>query len=184
MANDNNYMARYMADRYLLLKIKAIEYKGGKCIKCGYDKCYAAFDFHHRNPLEKEFSWHFMRRKSWDTIKTELDKCDLLCANCHRETHLDNDLLELARSRMANKGKSELKLISALCSNCHKQFEHKASKPRKYCSHQCASDARILVNWPDNLQQLVSESSKSAVGRMLGVSANAVYKRLKNHHNT
>lgn len=37
------------------LKIKAIEYKGGKCEICGYDKCVDALDFHHLDPSEKEF---------------------------------------------------------------------------------------------------------------------------------
>lgn len=71
------------------LKLDCIEYKGGKCQKCGYDKCQAALDFHHRNPNEKDFPicQRYGSRKFNDKIKKELDKCDLLCANCHREEH-------------------------------------------------------------------------------------------------
>lgn len=71
------------------LKLDCIEYKGGKCQKCGYDKCQAALDFHHRNPKEKDFSLckKYGCRKISDRIKKELDKCDLLCSNCHREEH-------------------------------------------------------------------------------------------------
>lgn len=72
------------------LKHMSVEYKGGKCIICNYNKCFAALEFHHINPLEKDFS---ISRKgntrSWEKVKTELDKCILLCANCHRELHVD-----------------------------------------------------------------------------------------------
>ena len=39
-----------------ILKHKLIQYKGGKCQKCGYDKCEGALQFHHRDPKEKEFT--------------------------------------------------------------------------------------------------------------------------------
>ena len=64
----------------------AIEYKGGKCILCGYDKCSRALEFHHVNPEEKEFGISKDgATRSWEKVKIELDKCVLLCANCHRE---------------------------------------------------------------------------------------------------
>lgn len=71
------------------LKLDCIAYKGGKCQKCGYNKCQAALDFHHRDPSEKDFPLcqKYGCRKISDRIKKELDKCDLLCANCHREEH-------------------------------------------------------------------------------------------------
>jgi hypothetical protein len=68
-------------------KKKAIEYKGNKCLKCGYSECYEAMDFHHRNPQEKDPDFHKMKCWSWERLKTELDKCDLLCCRCHREKH-------------------------------------------------------------------------------------------------
>ena len=69
------------------LKLKAIDYLGSKCIRCGYSGVYAVFDFHHRDPTEKEFSWGSKRTSNWESLKKELDKCDLLCSNCHREVH-------------------------------------------------------------------------------------------------
>ena len=73
-------------------KVRAIEYKGGKCENCGGVFHYAAFDFHHVNPEEKEINPSAMRHWSWDRQKAELDKCVLLCANCHRIEHYgDND---------------------------------------------------------------------------------------------
>lgn len=72
------------------IKLKAIEYKGGKCCKCGYDKCIEALEFHHLNPFEKKFAISGKgHTKSWEKVKEELDKCDLVCANCHREIEAD-----------------------------------------------------------------------------------------------
>lgn len=68
-------------------KALAIEYKGGKCCKCGYNKCDAALEFHHRDPKEKEFSFGLFRGYKFESLKEELDKCDIVCANCHREIH-------------------------------------------------------------------------------------------------
>lgn len=65
----------------------SIEYKGGKCEKCGYDKCPAALSFHHRDPAEKDLKWKNLKNCSFEKLKTELDKCDLLCHNCHAELH-------------------------------------------------------------------------------------------------
>ena len=71
------------------LKIKAIEYKGGKCEICGYDKCVDALDFHHLDPSEKEFRISDGYTRSWEKVQIELDKCMLVCANCHREIHAE-----------------------------------------------------------------------------------------------
>jgi hypothetical protein len=67
------------------LKLKAIEYKGGKCQRCGYDKCFAALQFHHRNREEKSFELSLIQKTKLESVKDKLDKCDLLCANCHAE---------------------------------------------------------------------------------------------------
>lgn len=72
-----------------LLKDKAVEYKGGKCLYCGWKGDSVAFDFHHRNPKEKSFeiSGKKLAEITWDAAVKELDKCDLLCAICHRLVH-------------------------------------------------------------------------------------------------
>lgn len=68
-------------------KLKAIEYKGGKCFDCKneYEQC--CYDFHHINPLEKDLNIAQMAGRTFDGIKNELDKCVLLCSNCHRIRH-------------------------------------------------------------------------------------------------
>lgn len=65
----------------------AIRYLGGYCQKCLQIFHPACFEFHHRNPIEKDRDPSKMLSLSWERLKTELDKCDLLCANCHRLTH-------------------------------------------------------------------------------------------------
>ena len=67
-------------------KLKMIQYKGGKCEICGYDKNIAALEFHHLNPEEKEFTVSDTHH-SWEDTQKELDKCICVCANCHRELH-------------------------------------------------------------------------------------------------
>lgn len=67
-------------------KLKAIAHKGGSCQKCGYCKSVAALHFHHTDPNQKDFNIGGNTR-SWDRIRTEIDKCILLCANCHTEEH-------------------------------------------------------------------------------------------------
>jgi hypothetical protein len=69
------------------VKARAVEYKGGRCEKCGYNKCPAAFDFHHLDPNQKDFGIGAGAYKSFERIRAELDKTVLLCSNCHRELH-------------------------------------------------------------------------------------------------
>lgn len=68
-------------------KKECVEYKGGKCVKCGYNRYFGALDFHHIDPSKKDFV--ISRAKSWKfkNAKEELNKCILLCSNCHREQH-------------------------------------------------------------------------------------------------
>lgn len=68
------------------VKKKLVEYKGGKCECCGYDRCIEALEFHHINPSEKDFTISGTS-KSFETLKKEVDKCILVCSNCHKEIH-------------------------------------------------------------------------------------------------
>lgn len=74
------------------VKAKCVEYKGGKCQKCGYSKCPLALEFHHIESDKKEFN--VTGRKSFTgQVREELDKCILVCSNCHREIHYELNLL-------------------------------------------------------------------------------------------
>lgn len=99
--SENSYIARKRYSSYckicsksLLkqtktnLKLRCIKYKGGKCEKCGYCKNSSALAFHHLDPSAKDFNIGDMYSTKFDVkLKQELDKCMLLCFNCHQEIH-------------------------------------------------------------------------------------------------
>jgi len=84
-ADRREYLIKAVAKRRRKIKLMAIEYKGGKCQICGYNKYPGALDLHHING-QKDFGIGDKGyTRSWERIKQELDKCILVCANCHRE---------------------------------------------------------------------------------------------------
>jgi len=75
-------------ERQKKFKQQCIDYKGGKCVSCGYKKCNNVLEFHHLDPSKKEFSIAHAKLTSFnEKVKRELDNCALVCANCHREIH-------------------------------------------------------------------------------------------------
>ena len=84
-------------NRYSLIKqhkITLIQEFGGKCIKCNYNKNISALEFHHLDPKTKDFHFSSTKTTNIDKIRKELDKCILVCANCHREVHYPYNNLE------------------------------------------------------------------------------------------
>lgn len=75
--------------RRLERKLKLIEIFGKKCQECGYCKNFAALNFHHKDPLQKEFELNSNKigSKPWESLLKEANKCKLLCSNCHAEHH-------------------------------------------------------------------------------------------------
>lgn len=80
---------KYRLQLFLKKIIKILEIKGKKyqCESCGYNKNLAALTFHHIDPKKKEFSLSSAKTMSQDKLIKELDKCIVLCANCHMEEH-------------------------------------------------------------------------------------------------
>ena len=79
----------YQRNRWHERKMDAIKYLGGVCQDCKQMPHPAVMQFHHLNPSEKDFSWNKGRLRNWNSVKKELDKCVLLCANCHCIRHSD-----------------------------------------------------------------------------------------------
>lgn len=77
--------------RRIRCKMIAVKYMGGRCVECGYDHNIAALEFHHKDPVEKDFNIGSVAHKAWKTIQQELDKCVMLCSNCHRIKHADRE---------------------------------------------------------------------------------------------
>lgn len=101
-ADRAEYLKVAVKKRRKYLKERAVEYKGGKCVLCGYHKCIDALDFHHLDEGKKVFG--LSQRgitRSWTRVKTELDKCIIVCANCHREIHAG--VLQLSSARRIEK---------------------------------------------------------------------------------
>lgn len=82
------YMVEAVRKRRIKLRVMAREYKGNRCEICGYNKCGRALSFHHLDPKQKEFGLSDKGlTRSWSKIENEINKCVLLCANCHMEIH-------------------------------------------------------------------------------------------------
>lgn len=87
-------------------KAAAIKYFGGKCLKCGWSGNQAALQFHHLNSKEKDFNIGNVANKSWDSIKAEMEKCILLCANCHLIRHSTKDSKKFLKEAFNYKGRN------------------------------------------------------------------------------
>lgn len=166
----------YVTKRRKDLKKALVAYKGGKCEKCGYDKCIAAMDFHHENPTEKEFG--LSQRgltKSLNILKKEADKCLLLCANCHRETH---DSLSEFKDITSDKHK-RLPKTSVKCKVCNRNTYNKY-----YCSDKCSQLAKRKVTRPDKeeLIEILKNNNWTKAAKIFRVTDNTVRKWARSYN--
>jgi hypothetical protein len=141
-------------------KQKAIDYKGSKCSSCGYDKYFGSLQFHHVYPEAKSFNIGDFNFRKFDSLVEELDKCILVCSNCHGEIHAG--------------------LIDAV-----KIYEEQQATFPKYVEE--VKPEKIyhpifkISKRPDKevLEKLVWEMSCVKIGEIYGVSDNAVNKWCK-----
>ena len=77
----------WSAKKFSGLKKKVVELYGNKCAHCEKQYPLPAYDFHHVDPTKREYGWFQMARLPWSKALLELEKCILLCANCHRVHH-------------------------------------------------------------------------------------------------
>ena len=93
-ASDKNWVLNrreYQKQSARAAKLKAIEYLGDCCLDCGKSYPPYVYDIHHLDGDTKLDNPSRLLRGSWEVAKAELDKCVLLCANCHRERHYDDE---------------------------------------------------------------------------------------------
>ena len=164
-----------------------INIMGGKCIICGYCKSTRALALHHLVPSEKEFQISSIKasRFAWSKIIKELQKCILVCHNCHCEIHdglviisnksiIDDKFFNYDYAFSIHK---KDKLYDE-CPICHK------SKPiqLKHCSKECANRSQYKVLW-DEIDLVEELKNKTAVqlASELGCSDVAIHKRLKKY---
>ncbi len=92
-ADRREYNIKAVAKRRREIRLRAIQYGGGKCMRCGYNKYPEVLEFHHKNPSKKNFNISLKGHcRSWERVRKEIEKCELLCANCHRELHVEEKL--------------------------------------------------------------------------------------------
>lgn len=114
-------------------KKKLIEYKGGCCEICGYNKCIDALEFHHLDPTKKDFNISKNGTcRTTDEDKREVDKCILVCANCHRETHEKKFEPILENNHW---------LTNRVCKCCNVEFKPKR-REQVLCSVKCKNIAQ------------------------------------------
>ncbi len=152
---------KQMQNRKHKNKIIAMQYLGGACLKCNYSRR-VGLTFHHRDPKIKSFGIAQHLNLSWEKLKKEVDKCDLLCANCHRETHhnqeksIDKTITRIRHNKRKLKqiyldyrgGKCVIckynKCIAALA------FHHREPENKKF---EIASQNRLLKHVKDELDK-------------------------------
>jgi hypothetical protein len=169
----------YNKERRRYLKLKCVKIKGGKCIKCGYDKNLAALEFHHED-RNKDFQLSNLASKSWDRIEKELQKCVLLCSNCHMEEHhpeytsnIDFVFDHSKSLKKACRGTFKNKTIG--CKKCGNEIKS-PRRNQEYCSLNCSNNSRINVYKPtcEELKDLMLKNTWTKIGKIFGVSDNSV----------
>jgi predicted HNH restriction endonuclease len=90
-SNNLEYIKQKQRENKRVRKNLAIAYLGGMCNKCKNTFHPAVYEFHHVDPATKDRDPSKMLSLKWERVTTELDKCILLCANCHRLTHHESN---------------------------------------------------------------------------------------------
>ena len=157
-------------------KERAVECFGGKCGICGYNKCISSLEFHHLDDTSKDFA---IAKKivSWKRTVAEVQKCVMLCSNCHREVHygvtdIPDDIMRFEEKYT----QTYLKDKKDSCPVCGDEKYYKL----KTCSRNCMGVLSQKVDWDNiNLEKLLQDYNYSEIGRKLKISSNAVKKRAK-----
>jgi hypothetical protein len=169
-------------------KEKLVLYKGGKCEKCGYDNLnyLRVFEFHHIDSSEKDFT---ISGKTWsfERLRLEVDKCILLCSNCHKEIHEDLDRVirkerlntthrftESGQMVLRNRPIGYRSRKEKLCQTCGAK-----TRNLKFCSQKCNSINNSRKPSMEVLLELKKKYNNIEIGKQFGVSEAAVRKWIK-----
>lgn len=153
----NNNIYEKQKIRGLKRKYEYVLSRGGKCEICGYDKNIAALEFHHKNPEEKSFQIDMRRFSNGniENLEAELNKCILVCANCHRELHNPELLITKVKENIENTNTNSFNnRFGKICPTCGKRFPKIQGK--KYCSKECRKKAEGKDLYP-SIQELESK---------------------------
>lgn len=131
MSNDNEYMRKYMLKRYYERRDWAIKHLGGKCAKCGAEE---NLEIDHIDPATKTFSVSKMWNVAWEVFVEEINKCQLLCHECHVEKSQEDGSFN-HENRARGEGCSLSKLTRQQVVEIRKRY-----KTGKYTYEQLAQD--------------------------------------------
>lgn len=161
-------------------KINLVKIAGCKCALCGYDRAISALEFHHINEEEKSYQLSSGNCHKIEEDITELRKCILVCANCHREIHSGvHSKEELFAKQFFNEGVIEelstpREKKEYVCSKCGKPITRHSS------SGMCAECVRqpLTSNRPtrEELKEMIRTMPFTEIGLKYSVSDNAVKK--------
>ena len=159
------------------LKANMVASMGGKCQICGYDKCHEALELHHINPKEKEISFGQIRANpvSQEKVIVELQKCILLCSNCHKEVHagivsLPDDYEKFNRDLFVTRAD---------------EFQRKKKERKEEAKIRKIHRRKIMLTNEEVYEKLYKEfgGNKSAMARHYGVAETTIRKRIRNFDN-
>lgn len=154
---------------------------GSKCGICGYNKCLKALEFHHLDPSKKDFtlgSWRVVSK--WSRLVEEVEKCVLICSNCHREVHDGITLIHDGIQKFDLKFKKYIEEEHVNYNSC-KNCGRPKSNLKKFCSMKCSSKFKTKGRWDliDLASALKEKMTYCEIGKIVGVSNTAVKKRVK-----
>ena len=162
-------------------KNRLIRIMGEKCCICGYDKCNAALEFHHKDPNEKEFTISDNAHIALEKAIEEVKKCILVCANCHREIHaglIDISNIECFNEEIAKKEIEENNEIKFgkkyFCIDCGEEVKRGVKRCPK-----CAELANRKVKerpTREELKNLIRTKTFVEIGSMYGVTDGSIKK--------
>ena len=168
------------------MKQRAVKYKGGKCQICGYDKCENALVFHHLDPKQKDFAIGQKYNLGWSQLKKELDKCILLCANCHAEEHAKGQ-------HKLNDYEQYIIPLKERINITEEKTVKKDEEKESFCNHYNI-DKTALKNIRPGARKVFRPTkedffkeykevgcNKSEMGRRYGVSSKAIEKGIKSY---
>ena len=146
------------------MRNRAISAFGDECGLCGYKKCKRALEFHHLDDTTKDFNISGSNIANWKTIVSELRKCVMICANCHREVHdkitIIPDTVMRFNELYSDWPKEEQP--QSKCLACGK-LKHARLK---YCSRKCVDSTPYKVDWKSiDLQLLMDGSALNTLNR-------------------
>lgn len=130
---------RSLRKRRRARKRELVEAFGGRCVECGYFACLEALQFHHRDAASKRFSLATFSG-SYEQMRVEAEKCDLLCANCHRLRHTPADIALTATVALRRKKKAmAMERFEGVCFACRErypstvfEFHHRDSRDKEF----------------------------------------------------